>query len=157
MSRAGSCDIIKNMPKLQIKPRSFNAGHPVHGHSFLYRLVSSQRFLAIVGLSLFIMISLPLARTYSQKKIIEQEVAEMQETIRRYEQETAEFREMMQYLDSDQSLESQARLTLNLKKPGEMVVVIEREEDKNQAVRTGSEVVVEKNNFKKWREYFFGI
>jgi len=145
------------MVKSKIRPRSFNAGHPVHDHSFIYRLVTSQRFLAIVGLVLLVSISLPLARTYSQKKIIEQEVAEMQEAIKRYERETAELQEMIQYLDSEQSLESQARLNLNLKKPGETVVVIEREEVRSSLERFGLEVVEEKSNLKKWREYFFGI
>lgn len=146
------------MSRPNLKPRAFNAGHPAVSHGFIYRLFTSQRFIAIIGLIFLLLISLPLARTYSQKKVIEQELAELQANISQYENENSELQEMIQYLESDQSLESQARLNLNLKKPEETVVVIERIENKNsQTGPADLQAKDQRNNLEKWWEYFFGV
>ena len=61
---------------------------------------------------------------------------------------------MIDYLNSDQSLEEEARLNLNLKKSGEQVIVINDIE--NKATTTSSIVPSKnKNNLAKWRDYFF--
>ena len=61
---------------------------------------------------------------------------------------------MIDNLNSDQSLEEEARLNLNLKKSGEQVVVINDVENK---LITSSIVAPakNKNNLAKWRDYFF--
>ena len=144
------------MARPQIQPRSFSAGHPENRKRFFYRLVTSQRFLAIIGLSLLLIIAIPLAKTYSQKKLVEKELADLQAGIAQFEQENGELQEMIKYLESDQSLESQARLNLNLKKPEESVVVIERLKDTDSQLN-GNKVINQdgRSNFKKWRQYFF--
>ncbi len=142
------------MAKTKIRPHVFNAGHNSQQHNFFYRLFSSQRFLAVVGMILLFLIALPLAKTYSQKRLIEQEIKGVENDIGQFEKDNQELRDMIEYLKSDQSLESQARLNLNLKKPGETVVVIEDKTDiKNQEVIPNN--TSEKSNFKKWFDYFF--
>jgi cell division protein FtsB len=143
------------MVKPKIKPRSFTAGKSQKEENFFYRLIVNQRFLAMIGLIILVLIALPLAKNYSQKKIIEQELADLQANIQKFESETLELQEMLKYLESDQSLESQARLNLNLKKPGETVVVIEKDEDKKKSEISMANQESEKNNFQKWQEYFF--
>lgn len=145
------------MARTQISPRSFSAGHSDNQKNFFYRLVTSQRFLAIIGLFLLLIIAIPLAKTYSQKKLVEKELSELQASIAQFEQENSELQEMIKYLESDQSLESQARLNLNLKKPDESVVVIERADDSVSQLE-GSDAANQdkRSNFKKWQEYFFG-
>ena len=122
--------------------------------NFLLRLVSSQRFLAIIGLVFLAAIILPLARTYNQRRLVEKEIAEVQEQIRQYEEQSGQLGELLGYLESDQSLEEQARQSLNLKKPGEAVVVIEKPTDASAA-----SVDEQKNTggigLAKWWRYFF--
>ncbi len=142
------------MVKPKIKPRSFAVGQNRKEENFFYRLVVNQRFLAMIGLIILVLIALPLAKNYSQKKIIEQELAELQASIKQFESETIELQEMLKYLESEQSLESQARLNLNLKKPGETVVVIEKHENNRISDRLIASPEPEKNNFQKWKEYF---
>ncbi len=145
------------MARSQIQPRSFSAGHPDNQKRFFYRLVTSQRFLAVIGLFLLLIIAIPLAKTYSQKKLVEKELAELQAGIAQFEQENSELQEMIKYLESDQSLESQARLNLNLKKPEESVVVIERLKDADSQLNSNQTSNQDKrSNLKKWQEYFFG-
>jgi len=138
----------------KIKQRAFHAGQEDHHHNILYRLFSNQRFLAIIGLILLLLIMLPLAKTYSQKRLIENEISNVEKEISQFEKDNQDLQEMLSYLQSDQSLEAQARVNLNLKKPGETVIVIESKEDikKMDVVEEKREEV---SNFKKWFNYFF--
>ncbi|MFA7087763.1 MAG: septum formation initiator family protein [Patescibacteria group bacterium] len=122
-------------------------------HNFLYRLVSSQRFLAIIGLGFLLMIIFPLARTYSQRRLVEKEINDIKEQIKNFENQNQELDGMISYLQSDQALEEQARLNLNLKKPGEKVVVIENKTAVVAAVDEEPQEIV--GNFLKWWRYFF--
>lgn len=141
------------MSRQNNRPRSFNSGSDNNNDNFFYRLFRNQRFLAFIGLVLLVLISFPLFRTYTQKRMIEEEIAQMNADIETYEQETEKLQKMIEYLGSEESLEAQARLNLNLKKPGETVVVIEREgEDFESLEKEDDELNV--SNFKKWKEYF---
>ena len=145
---------MKYMAPDKIKPRGFHTDQTDHHNNIFYRLFSNQRFLAIVGLILLLLIVLPLARTYSQKRVIENEISGVQKEISQFEKDNQDLKEMLSYLQSDQSLEAQARLNLNLKKPGETVVVIENQADiKNSDDVTNDEAEI--SNFKKWFNYFF--
>jgi cell division protein FtsB len=141
------------MVKNKIKPRPLNTGVDSGPPNFIYRLVSSQRFLAIIGLVFLVVIIFPLARTYSQRRLIEKEITDVKNQISDFENQNQELKDLITYLQSDQSLEEQARLNLNLKKPGEGVIMIE---DKNikmnkvEAAPTSSNM----NNFTKWWLYF---
>ena len=131
--------------------------HPVresHSNSILYRLVTSQRFLAIIGLGFLVAIILPLAKTYSQKQLVEKEISEVKAQIDDFENQSRQLGELLDYLQSEQSLEEQARQNLNLKKPGELVVVIE---NKNAAASqaAANSPISEDSNLSKWRRYFF--
>lgn len=115
---------------------------------------SSQRFLAIIGLIFLVVIIFPLARTYSQRQLVEKEINDVQKQISDYESQNQQLKELAAYLQSDQSLEEQARLNLNLKKPGEGVVVIE--ENQNKVVQTGTASPdANVSNLTKWWRYYF--
>jgi len=142
------------MLKRKLNPRRLASGGLPKPSNFFYRLVSSQRFLAIIGLVFLLIIVIPLAKTYSQRRLIEREIEDVKQEISDFENKNQELKEMINYLESDQSLEEQARLNLNLKKPGETVVVVE--ENKTLANQVGSEEFSRRNgNFFKWWQYFF--
>lgn len=136
------------------RPHNYGASQTEDGENFFSRLFKNQRFLAFVGLVLLVLIAFPLLKTYSQKRLIEEEMAQIKADIARYEQETAQFQDMIEYLGSEQSLEAQARMNLNLKKPGETVVVIERESETLND-KTTQEESDQDSNLKKWKKYFF--
>jgi cell division protein FtsB len=123
-------------------------------HNFFYRLVSSQYFLAIIGLIFLVVIIFPLARAYSQRRLVEKEIADVKAQISDFENENQQLKDLIAYLQSDQSLEEQARLNLNLKKPGEQVIIVKESPDNVRAVATDSTAEAE-NNLSKWWRYFF--
>lgn len=141
------------MLKHKLRPRVIAAGQLPKPNNFFYRLVTSQRFLAIIGLAFLLVIIIPLAKTYSQRRLVEQEIEDIKKEISDFETQNQELREMAIYLQTDQSLEEQARLNLNLKKPGEEVIVVEE-----KATTTAAAQVIEtdrRSNYRKWWNYFF--
>jgi len=79
------------------------------------RFFSSQRFLALVFLVVFIAIALPFVETLTQKKVINQEIATLQEQNEAYRSKSQAMIELVDYLQSEESLEEQARSNLGLK------------------------------------------
>ncbi len=142
------------MVRTKIKPRSFAVGNTRKEENFFYRLIVNQRFLAMIGLIILVLITLPLAKNYSQKKIIEQELADLEANISKFENEAVELQEMIKYLESEQSLETQARLNLNLKRPEEDVIVIEKNIASNTSNGLATDTEDEQNNLYKWLDYF---
>ncbi len=125
-----------------------------NSQNFFLALVASQRFLAIIGLVFLVAITLPLARTYNQRRLVEKEIAEVEAQIQQFEEQTGQLGELLGYLQSEQSLEEQARQSLNLKKPGEVVVVIENQNAALEAAavnKAGSDDL----GLVKWWRYFF--
>jgi len=142
------------MTRPDMRPRPFGATKNENNDNFFARLIKNQRFLAFIGLVLLVLIFFPLLKTYSQKRLIEDEMLQIKEDIARYEVETEQLQEMIEYLGSEASLEAQARMNLNLKKPGETVVVIERDDLQNIQIENRDKEV-EASNLKKWKDYFF--
>lgn len=121
---------------------------------FWQRFLMSQRFLVIVFLVMIVAISFPLVRSVSQRKIVEKEIAEMKKDNEAYRNKSEELKEMIDYLQSDISLEEQARLNLGLKKPNEEVVVVNRQKITETAVSAETEDG-RMANWIKWINYFF--
>lgn len=131
------------------------------------RFLSSQVFLTMLGLGILTLISIPLAKNISQRHKIDEEVGKMQEEISRIEKKNSGLKELVNYLESDQFAEGEARLKMGLKKNGEQVVAI-KETIKNPEERNVEPQTVfnmpgldnlkpEKtpNNPTRWWLYFF--
>ena len=137
--------------------RSYNlspADRRQSNQPFWQRFLMSQRFLALVFLLLLVAIAFPLLRSISQRRMIEQEITDMQKDNEAYLSKSQELRNMIDYLQSDVSLEEQARLNLGLKKPDEVVVVVSQTKNATDTVS----VVEEESritNWRRWLHYFF--
>ena len=142
------------MIKNKIHPRALNPRLDPSAHGFWYRLVSSQRFIAIIGLVFLVLIIFPLAKTYSQRRLVEKEISDVKGQISDFEKQNQQLKDLIAYLQSDQSLEEQARLNLNLKKPGEGVIMIEdKKANINEILATTTDSTG--SNLVKWWRYFF--
>ena len=121
---------------------------------FWQRFLMSQRFLAIVFLVLIVAISFPLIQSTSQRRMIEQEISDMKKDNETYRNKSQELKTMIDYLQSDVSLEEQARLNLGLKKPDEVVVVVSHQ---NNTTVSSSTVPEDSRitNWRLWLHYFF--
>ncbi len=126
--------------------------------NFILRLLYSQKFLAVLGLAIMVLISFPLVRIINQRYKIDKEVKDLETEISELEAKNKDFKELISYLESDQFVEEQARLSLGLKKEGEEVVGIEEPatagDDLSAATDTERNLEGRANPV-KWWYYFF--
>lgn len=120
--------------------------------SRLLRFFSSPSTFAIIALVFLLLILVPLAKSYSRKRLVEKEIAGIQQEIADFEAKNKDLKEMIDYLQSDQSLEEQARLNMGLKRPGETVAVIEGEISGPGVISPA--LVDQTPNWQKWWRYF---
>lgn len=141
--------------------------------SFLARFFLNQKMLALLGLVILIFISVPLAKNRAQRREIKKEINDIEQEINRVENKNNELRKLIDYFESGEFLEEQARLNFGLKKSGEEAVVIKdnsltstgaiissRLEDQQIFSMPGSnadkkKVLNRETNISRWRAYFF--
>ena len=125
-----------------------------------FRFIYSPKMFALLGVVILFVISIPLARSLTQKYKVEGEINDIKAEINKLQSKNKNLDNLVKYLQSDQFLEEQARMNFDLKKKGEKVVVV-KEEGKVAGVSTSSAGVVnkdgsrEKDNPEKWMSYFF--
>ncbi len=142
------------MIKNKIRPQNFNGGTNYNSHNFFYRLVSDQRFLAIVGLAILVIIVIPLVQTYGQQILVGKEIQGVNKQVNNYKIQSQRLQKLLAYSHSDQYLETQARLSLNMKKAGEGVIIVENPKVKVIEIKADS-AVKPVSNLVKWWRYFF--
>lgn len=139
------------------------------GKNFITRILFNSKTFALIGLIIIVLISIPLAKRVSQKYKIDQEIKDLEAEIADLENKNIDLKELINYLESDQFVEEQARLQFGLKKQGEEAVVIKSEEvgQSQERVEAGGSAVFgivgsDKNqpaksisNPERWRGYFF--
>lgn len=133
---------LRSSPYFRKKPKSAT-----------FSLLTSPRIFAIVALIFILLILIPLAKNYSRKRLIEKEIAEISKEIEEFEAKNNELQDIASYLQSEQSVEEQARLNMGMRKPGESVAVVQGEFSNliNNTLESSEPV----SNWKKWQRYFF--
>jgi cell division protein FtsB len=122
-------------------------------NSSSFAFFSNPKVFAIIALAFLLLILIPLAKNYSRKRLIEREIAEISQEITEFENKNKELQDMISYLQSDQSLEEQARLNMGMRRPGESVAVVQG--DFLDLINLEKEKPTPLPNWKKWRQHFF--
>ncbi len=127
----------------------------------LSKFLFSSAILACLGLIVIFIISIPLVKSLNQKNQVKEEISVIQQEIDNLKSENQDLENLIEYLNSDQFLEEQARLNFGLKRQGENVVVV-TDKEKVAGVSTTSQAIFgdrnsepEKSNPQKWFAYFF--
>jgi cell division protein FtsB len=133
--------------------------------NWLTRLLFHQVTLSVLGFLILFAISVPLARNVSQRYRISQEVKELEQEIGELGKKNSELKNLINYLQSDQFIEEQARLNLNYKKEGEKMVVIKEKNESTTSEEVDANIFTGKNsdqfqtksisNPQRWWRYFF--
>lgn len=118
------------------------------------KFFSSQKFIAFLALIFLILLSVPLAKSYSRRLVADKEIEAMREKIAEYEKTNKELQEVLDYISSPQAAEDQARSSLNLKKEGEGVVIIQKIENENN-FGSAENSSASSSAFNLWWSYFF--
>ncbi|PIR93202.1 hypothetical protein COT99_01930 [Candidatus Falkowbacteria bacterium CG10_big_fil_rev_8_21_14_0_10_43_10] len=134
--------------------------------SFLRRSILSSKFFSALALFIIILIAFPLVKKINQQRILNREIKELEEEVARVDNKNEDLRELIDYLNSDSFAEKEARVNLDMRKPGEKVVIF-KDDGASDANKSEVETVfnipgldkgaeqVKKTNSQKWRAYFF--
>lgn len=105
----------------------------------------------IVGIALLLLLSVNLTRAQLRGRVIRSEILKLQDETTALERERQSYEALIAFLQSPDFLEKEARRTLGYAKPGEQVVVIEREQQ--EQLQQQEQPI---SNPRKWWVYFFG-
>ncbi|MDP3986142.1 MAG: septum formation initiator family protein [Candidatus Veblenbacteria bacterium] len=86
---------------------------------------------------------------------IAREVQTLQQEIREHQTKNDKLEQFIQYLNTPEYQEREARLRLGLQKPGEHVVVIPGQGDGTKAADATAAQVAGGSNWRLWLNYFF--
>ncbi len=136
------------------------------GKNFIKKLLSSKLFLFLIIVVLIALIVSLLQESY-RKYQLTKEINNLKSEIERLEGNNKQMANLMEYFKEESYMEKEARLKLNLKKPGEKVVILspgstEPAEEENIGEDSSSgkpidydNLNIETANYWKWWEYFF--
>lgn len=86
---------------------------------------AARRWVTLAGIVLLALIAYPLVQKLEHKRALEREIAALEAEAERVASANGELQQMLEYLQGDAFAEREARLRLNMKKPGEQVVVVQ--------------------------------
>jgi len=118
------------------------------------RLLYSKSFVILLIIIFIISIILFFKETY-KSFTISQDIRSLENRIKEIEKSNEKFSQMEQYLQSEDFLQREARLKLNLTKPGEKLIIVKTPEKTLDDNEKQELVEKQKNNIQLWWEYFF--
>jgi len=119
--------------------------------NFLYSKYSP--FIAVV---IFLLVVTALGRESYINYQTNREIKELQEKIEELKKNNLELAEMEKYFQSEEFLEKEARLKLNLIRDGEKLIIVKEEENNLTEGQDEAKKMENISNFRKWWRYFFG-
>lgn len=123
------------------------------------KLIFNQFSYFIIGVLILSFILFPLSKKMTKQYRLNQEIEELNQEINRLEGHNNDFKNIITYLESDEFAEEEARTNLNLKKPGEDVVVIKTKDEnvKDDISINKTQNLKNIKNPENWWNYFFKI
>lgn len=119
----------------------------------LRRFFISRLFLIVIFI-MAIFLSINYARAYYQEYKVKQEISALREEVKHLEQKKIESLKILQYVTSDAFIEEKARTELNMKKPGEQVIVITGQEEESKKIEGSGQASAQYlSNPAKWWYY----
>jgi cell division protein FtsB len=119
--------------------------------------------ITLLGLLLFVLLITGLVKNIRQLFNARQEINQIKSEISRLNNKNKEINQLVDYLDSREFLEEEARLKFDLKKPNEQIIVIKQpdSEDKEISDRVFDLPALQEikrplnHNPRQWFKYFF--
>ena len=130
--------------------------------STLNRLLRSK-LVIILELVILVGLSIALGKEVLHKYQVQGEIRELETKISELEHRNVEIGSLINYLESDEYKEEQARLKLGLQKPGESVITVLGASTESETISTESlayNIYVSddtKTNPQRWWDYFFSV
>lgn len=122
--------------------------------TFVRRFFASRLFL-LVAFLVAVLAAIGYARAYYQDFKVKQQIEALQNEVKSLEKKKLESMEILKYVTSPQFVEEKARTELNMKKPGEQVVVLNGLVEDQKEIAGGPVENKYLSNPIKWWYYFW--
>lgn len=129
-----------------------------YGTASKAKIKSNSKILPAVFLIIIIVVGAELAQAIRREYEINKEIDSLKEEITRYDKENNDLEKMMEYYNTLSYKEKEARLKLNLQKPGEKTILVDPPTKTELEMEIKKEVensLKDQTNIKKWWNYFF--
>jgi cell division protein FtsB len=113
------------------------------------------KFATVILSGILIFVMFITARILVQKRIVDREISKLQNQMEDIKKDNEKLSSLVQYLNTPEYHEKEAREKLNLRKEGEYVVVLPQ----GEVSGTDNEVTSnsKKPKYKLWYDYFFNV
>lgn len=119
----------------------------------IWDIITSRVFIAVAIIAVVATL-VGVAKGIARRVEVEREISALQRDINSLQTKNEELRNLINYFDSNEYKEREARLKMGLQKPGENVVVIPGLAD-NPGAPPNAEPAPEVSNWNLWWKYFF--
>jgi len=127
--------------------------------------IFSSKILLIVSLIILIFFSTNLVKEIINRRDLKKDVRSLEEEINRLESRNNELSQLIGYFESLDFVEKEARTKLNLRKPGEKIIIVGDEESEVNTVQPIEQdisnyitnEIVSLSNPERWWNYFFKV
>ncbi len=114
----------------------------------------NSKFATVVLAASLILIMTMAAKILVQKRMVDGEVAKLEKQMEKIKSDNEQLGSLIQYLNTPEYKERQAREKLNLAREGEHVVVLPQGE---VAATSHEQTDTRPSNYKLWFNYFFHV
>ncbi len=129
---------------------------PTGGKNHWQKIFGSRWFLLVL-LVVAIFVAVAYCRAYYRDYQVRQEIARLQDEVKKLESKKIETMEILQYVKSSSFIEEKARTELNLIKPGEkMAIVASGTKSESGELGKAKDYSSDLPNPTKWWRFFFG-
>lgn len=119
------------------------------------RLLAGGRWVVLVGVVVLLGIGMALTRDVARKTRIRHEISALEQDIGKLERRNEELAGLIDYFQSDEFEEREARSKLNVQLPGERVYEVEVPEHAQKEVPQQVAQVLPASNLQRWWLYLF--
>ncbi len=130
---------------------------------FVKRILTSK-ILLLFSLFILIFFSVNLVREIINRRDLNREIAKLEGQINSLTGRNSDLNSLIEYFKTNDFVEKEARTKLNLRKPGEKIIIVPEDASSslgaglgnlNQTVELGQPVDAAEANYLKWWHYFF--
>jgi len=119
------------------------------------KMLAGGRWVVLVGVVLLLGIGVALTRDIARKTRIKREVSTVSSDIARLERRNEELAGLIEYFQSNDFKEREARSKLNVQLPGERVIEVQAPNVTEPSVPKSLAEVLPSSNLQKWWTYLF--
>ena len=130
----------------------------------LGKRILSSKLLLIISLLILIFFTLNLTREILNRRDLQQEIKLLKDELDGLKGRNQELATLIEYFKTIDFVETEARTKLNLRKPGENIIIVPAEQSSAETLASAAEgqilitaEVKDISNFQRWWNYFFEI